>query len=60
MSFEAVAALLGDSVDITRRHYAVFSPDYLQGVVDSIARARAAPEPKICAHNARTSQSHFG
>jgi hypothetical protein len=38
MSFEAVAALLGDSVDITRRHYAVFSPDYLQGVVDSIAK----------------------
>jgi len=36
-SFDAVAALLGDSVDMTRRTYAVFSPTYLQGVVDSIA-----------------------
>lgn len=37
MSFDAVAALLGDSPEITRKHYAMFSPTYLRGVVDSIA-----------------------
>lgn len=36
-SFDAVAALLGDSVEITRKHYAMFSATYLRGVVDSIA-----------------------
>lgn len=36
-SFDAVAALLGDSVEMTKKTYAVFSPTYLQGVVDSIA-----------------------
>lgn len=37
-SFDAVAALLGDSVEITRKTYAVFSPTYLRGVVDSIGQ----------------------
>lgn len=37
MSFDAVAALLGDTVEMTKKTYAVFSPDYLRGVVDSIA-----------------------
>jgi integrase len=37
MSFDAVAALLGDSVEVTQQTYAVFSPTYLKGVVDSIA-----------------------
>lgn len=36
MSFDAVAALLGDSVEITKRHYAMFSPGYLREVVESI------------------------
>lgn len=36
MSFDAVAALLGDTVEMTKQTYAVFSPTYLQGVVDSI------------------------
>lgn len=36
-SFDAVAALLGDTVEMTRRTYAVFSPDYLREVVASIA-----------------------
>lgn len=40
-SFEEVATMLGDSVEITRKHYAVFSPTYLRGVVNSIAGARA-------------------
>lgn len=35
-SFDAVAALLGDTVEMTKQTYAVFSPTYLQGVVDSI------------------------
>lgn len=37
MSFDAVAVLLGDTVEMTRKTYAVFSPDYLRGVVESIA-----------------------
>lgn len=36
MSFDAVAALLGDSVEITKRHYAMFSGEYLRSVVESI------------------------
>jgi len=36
-SFDAVAALLGDSVEMTKKTYAVFSPSYLRGAVDSIA-----------------------
>lgn len=36
MSFDAVAALLGDSVEVTKRHYAMFSPEYLREVVESI------------------------
>lgn len=37
MSFDAVAVLLGDTVEMTRKTYAVFSPDYLRGVVESIS-----------------------
>jgi integrase len=37
MSFDAVAALLGDTVEMTRKTYAVFSPAYLRDVVESIA-----------------------
>lgn len=33
--------MLGDSVEITRKHYAMFSPDYLRGAVDNIAGRRA-------------------
>ena len=40
-SFEEVATMLGDSVEITRKHYAIFSPTYLRGVVDAIAGKRA-------------------
>lgn len=36
-SFDEVAALLGDSVEVTKSTYAMFSPSYLRGVVDSIA-----------------------
>lgn len=36
VSFDRVAAMLGDSVEVTRKHYAMFSPSYLRGVVDSI------------------------
>ena len=36
-SFDMVAALLGDTVEMTKKTYAVFSPDYLRGVVASIA-----------------------
>lgn len=36
-SFDAVAALLGDTVEMTQKTYAVFSPTYLRDVVDSIA-----------------------
>lgn len=37
VSFDRVAALLGDSAEMTQRVYAMFSPTYLRGVVDSIA-----------------------
>lgn len=37
---EVVAQLLGDSVETTRKHYAVFAPDYLRGVVHSIGGGR--------------------
>lgn len=40
-SLELVALMLGDTVETTRKHYAVFAPDYLRGVVDSIAGRRA-------------------
>lgn len=36
-SFDVVATMLGDSVEITRKHYAMHQPDYLQGAVNSIA-----------------------
>ena len=39
-SLEMVAMLLGDSVETTRKHYAVFAPDYLRGVVHSIGGGR--------------------
>ena len=37
IGFDRVAALLGDSEEITRKHYAMFDPIYLKGVVDAIA-----------------------
>jgi integrase len=37
---EQVALMLADSVETTRKHYAVFAPDYLRGAVDSIAGGR--------------------
>lgn len=40
-TFEEVATMLGDSVEITRKYYAMHSPTYLRGVVGSIAGARA-------------------
>lgn len=40
-SFDEVATMLGDSVEITRKHYAMFSRDYLRGAVDNIAGRRA-------------------
>ncbi|MEL6754996.1 MAG: tyrosine-type recombinase/integrase [Pseudomonadota bacterium] len=33
-SMEKIAAILGDSVEITERHYARLSPSYLKGVTD--------------------------
>jgi integrase len=39
-SFEEVAIMLGDSIEITRRHYAMFAPDYLRGAVNNIAGRR--------------------
>lgn len=39
-TFEEVATMLGDTVEMTRKHYAMFSPTYLRGVVDSIAGGR--------------------
>jgi integrase len=39
-SFDTVATMLGDSVEITRKHYAMFSSDYLVGAVNSIAGVR--------------------
>lgn len=40
-SFDEVATMLGDSLEITRKHYAMFAPDYLRGAVDNIAGKRA-------------------
>jgi integrase len=37
VSFEEVATMLGDSVEITRKHYAIFSATYLRGAVNAIA-----------------------
>lgn len=39
-SFDEVATMLGDSVEITRKHYAMFAPNYLRGAVDNIAGGR--------------------
>jgi integrase len=39
-SFDEVATMLGDTVETTRKHYAMFSPDYLRGAVDNIAGRR--------------------
>jgi len=39
-SFDEVATMLGDTVETTRRHYAMFAPDYLRGAVDNIAGRR--------------------
>lgn len=36
-SFDEVATMLGDTVETTRKHYAMFAPDYLRGAVDFIA-----------------------
>lgn len=36
-SFDVVAALLGDSVEVTKKHYAMFSPNYLKEAVETIA-----------------------
>ena len=40
-SFDEVATMLGDSVEITRKHYAMFASDYLRGAVENIAGRRA-------------------
>jgi len=40
-SFDEVATMLGDSVEITRKHYAMFSADYLRNAVENIAGRRA-------------------
>lgn len=39
-SFDEVATMLGDSVETTRKHYAMFSNDYLKSAVESIAGGR--------------------
>lgn len=36
-SFDEVATMLGDGVETTRKHYAIFAPDYLRGAVENIA-----------------------
>ena len=36
-TFDEVSTMLGDSVEITRKHYAMFSGDYLKGAVNAIA-----------------------
>lgn len=46
-SFDRVAALLGDEVEMTKTTYAVFAPKHLRSVVDSISGA----------HNARNNPS---
>lgn len=45
-TFAQVAALLGDSEEVVRKHYAQFSPDFLGSAVDMIGTHGA--------HNART------
>lgn len=40
LSFDSVAALLGDTVEMTKDTYAVFSPSYLRDVVRSIEGGR--------------------
>lgn len=40
-AIEMVATMLGDTVETTRKHYAIFDPDYLRGVVNSIGGKRA-------------------
>lgn len=40
VSFDEVAAMLGDTVETTRKHYAMLSPDYLAGVVEAIGGPR--------------------
>lgn len=40
-TFDEVATMLGDSVEITRKHYAMFSADYLKGAVNAIGGKRA-------------------
>ena len=37
---EQVAAVLGDTVEITARHYAHFSPSFLRGAINAQGRAR--------------------
>lgn len=39
-SIETVATMLGDTVETARKHYTVFDPNYLRGVVGSIAGGR--------------------
>ena len=39
-TFDEVATMLGDSVEITRKHYAMFSETYLRNAVDNIAGRR--------------------
>jgi len=39
-SFDEVATMLGDGVETTRKHYAMFSSDYLKSAVESIAGGR--------------------
>lgn len=41
-SFDRVAALLGDTVEMTKATYAIFSPTHLRGVVDSISGGERA------------------
>jgi integrase len=36
VSMDKIAAILGDSVEITERHYAKLSPDYLRGVTNAL------------------------
>lgn len=41
VSFDEVAAMLGDTVETTRKHYAMWAPDYLSGAVNAIGGRRA-------------------
>ena len=36
VSMDKIAVILGDSVEITEKHYAKLSPDYLRGVTDAL------------------------